>query len=79
MCNPSLLKVDGFVKVPLLSQGQAPAALRLIPPLDKLGAGLFPVTVSLSNRARLASGVFYRSRPGTTAIDIFYENIKVVP
>jgi hypothetical protein len=27
-------------------------------PLDKLGAGLFPVTVSLSNRARLASGAF---------------------
>ena len=51
MCNPSLLKVAGFVKSPY-------AALRFIPPLDKLGAGVFPavtvshVMVSLSNHAR---------------------------
>jgi hypothetical protein len=53
--------------------------LRFIPPLDKLGAGLFPaVTVSLSNRAPCRWS-FSQSRPRTTAIDIFYENIKVVP
>jgi hypothetical protein len=39
------MNLDGFVKSPY-------AALRFIPPLDKLGAGMFPVTVSLSNHAR---------------------------
>jgi hypothetical protein len=39
------------------------AALRFIFPLDRLGAGLFPVTVSLSNRARLASGAFCEAVP----------------
>ena len=43
--------LDDFVKSP-------DAVLRFILPLDKLGAGLFPVTVSLSNRARLACGLF---------------------
>jgi hypothetical protein len=37
-------------------------------PLDKLGAGLFPVSVShvmvnLSNYAGLASGAFYKAAP----------------
>jgi len=47
---------DGFGKSP-------DAALRFIPPLDKLGAGLFPVTVSLSKRARLACGTFSEAVP----------------
>jgi hypothetical protein len=53
--------------------------LLFIPPLDKLGAGLFSVTVSLSNRARLASGAFYKAAPEQRRLIFFYENIKVVP
>jgi len=48
LCNFSL---DGFVKSP-------DAALRFISPFEKLRAGSVPVTVSLSNRARLACGLF---------------------
>jgi hypothetical protein len=42
---------DGYVKGP-------DAALRFIPPFGKLRAGSVPVTVSLSNRARLACDLF---------------------
>jgi len=35
--------------------------LRFTLPFDKVRAGSVPVTVSLSNRARLASGAFYEA------------------
>jgi hypothetical protein len=54
---------DGFVKSP-------DAALRFVLPFGKLRAGSVPVTVSLSNRARLAGacpgegrGPFYEAVP----------------
>jgi hypothetical protein len=40
--------------------------LRFLLPLDRLWAGSIPVMVSLSNRARLASGAFYEAAPDLT-------------
>jgi hypothetical protein len=48
------------------------AALRFIPPLDKLGAGLFPVTVShvmvslLNHACALPLELFKEAVPGST-------------
>jgi hypothetical protein len=50
--------IDSYVKSPY-------AAFRFLLPLDKLGTGLFPVTVSLSDHARLASGAFSEIVPQT--------------
>ena len=47
------------------------AALRFLLPLDKLGAGLFSVTVSLSNRACLASELFKEAAPELWLLQLF--------
>jgi len=61
-------KNDGFVKSPY-------AVLHFIPPFDKLRAGYLPLMVSLSNHARLASGLF--TKPSNLAsFSTFYEAVK---
>jgi hypothetical protein len=57
--NLACFILDGYVKSP-----RPLSVLHFtLPLLGRLGAGSVPVTVSLSNRVRLASGAFYEAAP----------------